>query len=173
MKLSAILPVSIRGSYDVDDLGRVELLFRSLSAFAESNMFDQFLIVCPNNEVNILEEKCLKWSSLNIKVVSEDVLVPEFAFYPKMRGWRKQQIIKLAAPRILDCDFFMTFDADILCLKPITKSMLLIEGKAIMQYEMRSRHPKWWKSSARILDMSGNVGDVEKGYGNNSCYSFK
>lgn len=163
MKLSAILPLCIRGSYDIDDLGRTEILFKSLSTFAEPNLFNEFLIVCPDNEVEIVKERCLKWSELNIRVVSEDVLVPELKAYPKVRGWRKQQMVKLAAPRMLDCDFFVTFDADIICLKPITKDQLLPGGKALLQYELRSRHPKWWNSSARILNTSGNFGDTKKG----------
>jgi len=163
MKLSAVLPLCIRGSYDIDDLGRTEILFKSLVTFAKPGLFEEFLIVCPDNEVEIIKEKCLKWKKLNIKVVSEDVLVPELKKYPNVRGWRKQQMVKLAAPRFLDCDYFVTFDADVVCLKHISKDNLLPDNKAILQYELRSRHPKWWKSSARILKMSGNVGDPLKG----------
>jgi len=163
MKLSAVLPLCIRGSYDIDDLGRTEILFKSLSAFAEPGLFNELLIVCPNDEVEIIKEKCLKWQKLNIRVVSEEVLIPELKKYPHVRGWRKQQMVKLATPRMLDCDFFVTLDADVICLKPITIEQLLPGGKALLQYEMRARHPKWWHSSARILNMSGNVGDPNKG----------
>jgi hypothetical protein len=163
MKLSAVLPLCIRGSYDIDDLGRTEILFKSLSVFCEPGMFEEILIVCPDNEVEIIKEKCIKWNKLPIKVVSEEVLIPELKAYPHVRGWRKQQMVKLAAPRLLNCDFFVTFDADVICLKKITKDMLLPNGKALLQYEQRSRHPKWWKSSSRILNMSLNIGDPEKG----------
>lgn len=163
MKLSALLPLCIRGSYDIDDLGRTEILFKSLSVFSEKDLFNEILIVCPDNEVDIVKEKCTKWKKLNIRVISEEVLVPELKAYPNVRGWRKQQMVKLAAPRMLDCDFFVTFDADVICLKPITKELLLPKGKAILQYEMRSRHPKWWRSSSRILKMSTNIGNPEKG----------
>ena len=146
MKLSAVLPLCIRGSYDIDDLGRTEILFKSLTTFAEPNLFNEFLIVCPDNEVEIVKQRCLKWSKLNVKVISEEELIPEFVDHKNVRGWRKQQMIKLAVPRMLDCDFFVTFDADIICLKPISKETLLPNGKALIQYEMRSRHPKWWRS---------------------------
>lgn len=163
MKLSAILPLCIRGSYNIDDLGRTEILFKSLSVFAESKLFDEILIVCPDNEVDIITDKCTNWSKLNIHVVSEEILIPELKTYPHVRGWRKQQMIKLAAPRMLDCDYFVTLDADAICLKPISQNNLLPNGKALLQYELRSRHPKWWRSSARILNMSVNIGDPEKG----------
>ncbi|WP_320019366.1 DUF6492 family protein [Labilibaculum manganireducens] len=163
MKLSALLPLCIRGSYDIDDLGRTEILFKSLSVFAEPNLFDEFLIVCPDNEVDIVKEKCTKWKKLNIRVISEEELVPELKSYPNVRGWRKQQMVKLAAPRMLDCDYFVTFDADVICLKPLTKEILLPKRKAILQYEMRSRHPKWWRSSSRILNMSTNTYNSKKG----------
>ncbi|WP_321298565.1 DUF6492 family protein [Marinifilum fragile] len=163
MKLSAVLPLCIRGSYDIDDLGRTEILFKSLSVFAEPNLFDEFLIVCPSNEVEIIYNKCSKWQNLNVRVVSEEDLIPELKKYPHVRGWRKQQMVKLAAPRMLDCDFFVTFDADAVCLKHISKENLLPNGKAVLQYEKRSRHPKWWKSSSKILKMSLNIGDLEHG----------
>lgn len=163
MKLSAVLPLCIRGSYDIDDLGRTEILFKSLSAFTEDNLIEEFLIVCPDNEVEIIEKKCTKWTKLNIRVVSEEILIPELKNHRNVRGWRKQQIVKLAAPRMLDCDYFITFDADVICLKHINKEILLPEGKALLQYEPRSRHPKWWRSSSRILNISGTIGDPNKG----------
>lgn len=163
MKLSAVLPLCIRGSYDIDDLGRTEILFKSLSTFSEPGMFEEILIVCPDNEVEIIKEQCVKWDKLPIKVVSEEVLIPELKAYQNVRGWRKQQMVKLAAPRMLDCDFFLTLDADVICLKNISKDKLLPNGKALLQYELRSRHPKWWKSSSQILNMSLNIGDQEKG----------
>lgn len=159
MRLGAVLPLCIRGSYDIDDLGRTEILFKSLRAFAQPGLFEEFLIVCPPDEVEIIQQRCQKWSHLNIKVVSEEVLVPELAKHRHVRGWRKQQMVKLAAPRMMSVDFYVTFDADAICLKHISKDILVPNGKALLQYEARALHPKWWTSSAHILKMSPDVGD--------------
>lgn len=154
-----MLPLCIRGSYDIDDLGRIEILMRTLTAFSDPDMFGTFLVVTPPEEVDLVTEKCLKWPQFNMQVLSEEALVPELANYRHIRGWRKQQIVKLAVARIMPEKFYMTFDADVICLKPICYDDLIVDGRAILQYEMRAQHPKWWKASARILGMDPNIGD--------------
>lgn len=163
MTIGAVLPLSIRGSYDVDDLGRTEILFKSLAAFSEPNLFSKFLVVTPPEEVVEVTRRLEKWSQFNPVVMSEEVLVPELSKYPEMRGWRKQQIVKLAAQKEFSDDFYITFDADVICLKPLTLSKLIVDGKALIQYEQRSQHAKWWKASSRLLKMSSNIGDTEIG----------
>lgn len=163
MTIGAVLPLSVRGSYDVDDLGRTEILFKTLDAFCEPGMFSKFLIVTPPDEVQIVSEKVQKWSQFNPVVMSEEDLVPELAKHSQMRGWRKQQIVKIAAHQQFTDDFYITFDADVICLKPLSIDKLIDQGKALLQYEPRAFHPKWWKSSARLLRMSADVGDTSKG----------
>lgn len=163
MTIGAILPLSIRGSYDVDDLGRTEILFKTLAAFSEPGLFSKFLVVTPPNEVEEVTKRLRSWSQFNPVVMSEEELVPELANYPHMRGWRKQQIVKLAAQTQFDDDFYITFDADVICLKPLSLNKLIVEGKALIQYEQRSQHAKWWKASARLLKMSANIGNTEIG----------
>lgn len=163
MNLGAVLPICIRGSYDIDDLGRSEILFKSLSAFCEPGLFAEFLVVTPDDEVDIVAERCEKWHQFNIKVISEEVLCPELKNHRHVRGWRKQQMVKLAAPRKLTTPYYVTFDADAICLKPLSKSLLIPNGKALLQYEKRALHPKWWTHSARILKTSANVGDTQLG----------
>lgn len=163
MKLGAVLPLCIRGSYDNDDLGRLEILFRSLTAFADPELFGTFLVVTPPDEVSIVAKRCERWSHLGLKIISEEELVPEFVKHRHVRGWRKQQMIKLAAARLLKEEFFITFDADVICLKPITWDKLIVDGRALLQYEARALHPKWWKSSARLLHMSPDVGNTDVG----------
>lgn len=163
MTLGAVLPLSIRGSYDVDDLGRTEILFKTLSAFSLPDTFGTILIVTPPHEVETVRERCQRWSQFNIEVMSEEELLPELKSHQQVRGWRKQQMVKLGAARVLSEDFFLTLDADVVCLKPIGLHNLFVDGRAILQYEDRSLHPKWWQSSARLLDMSPNVGDPDVG----------
>jgi hypothetical protein len=163
MTIGAILPLSVRGSYDVDDLGRTEILFKTLDAFCEPGLFSKFLVVTPPDEVDIVTEKVKRWSQFNPVVISEEELVPGLKKHRHMRGWRKQQLVKIAAHQAFEDDFYITFDADVICLKPLTINKLIDDGKAMLQYEPRAFHPKWWKSSARILKMSSEIGDTSKG----------
>ncbi|WP_017444396.1 DUF6492 family protein [Gayadomonas joobiniege] len=164
MSLGAVLPLSVRGSYDVDDLGRTEILLKSLSEFTPSGFFNCFLIVTPPDEVEVVRKRIQPWSErFPIRVESEETLVPELKKHRHIRGWRKQQLVKLAAANYLPDGFYLTFDADVICLRPIKESQLIINNKAIIQYEKRALHPKWWRSSARILKVSTKLGDPEIG----------
>jgi hypothetical protein len=163
LTISAVLPLTIRGSYDVDDLHRADILFQSLTTFAAPGTFSSFLIVTPPDETTAVERHYARWSELPIRVISEEVLVPELAAHRHVRGWRKQQMVKLAAARQIEEDFFLTLDADVIALRPFSVADLIIDERALIQYELRSQHPKWWRSSARLLDMDPDVGDAEIG----------
>jgi hypothetical protein len=163
MAISAVLPLKASGSYDVNDLKRAHILFTSLQTFVEPGLISELFVIVPAAEVELVTKEYAVWQSLNIKVMAEDDLLPEFKKYPKMRGWRKQQLLKIAIANLVENEFYLTLDADVICLKPLDESKLVIDGKALLQYEQRAQHPKWWKSSARILKMNPDVGPKELG----------
>lgn len=163
MSISAVLPLKASGSYGANDLRRGHILFSSLSVFAEEGLFSAFYIVTPEDEVDLVRETYACWTRFKIEVISEHALVPELAKYPNMRGWRKQQIIKLAIASKIQTDYYMTFDADVICLKPLTKQVLFPKGKGILQYESCRQHPKWWKSSSRILKLGRRYQGMQQG----------
>jgi hypothetical protein len=162
-KLDAILPLKIDGSYGVEDLRRTDILMASLSAFFEPNTFSTFLIVTPGDEVAAVRDYLSRWTSLPIEVMAEEKLVPELLRFPGLRGWRKQQLVKLASSRELCSEFCVTFDADVFSTRPTSRSDLLPGGRALIQYESRGLHPRWWASSARLLALRKDVGDPKRG----------
>lgn len=163
MAISAVLPLKASGSYDVNDLKRAHILFTSLQNFVAAGTISEIFVLVPAIEVELVQQEYACWRSLNIKVMAEDDLLPEFKKYPKMRGWRKQQLLKIAIANLVENEFYLTLDADVICLKPLDESKLVIDGKALLQYEQRAQHPKWWKSSARILKMNPDVGPKDLG----------
>ncbi|MBJ92415.1 MAG: hypothetical protein CL577_07415 [Alteromonadaceae bacterium] len=158
MAISAVLPLKACGSYDVNDLKRAHILFTSLSTFMAPGLISELFIVVPEQEVELVKQEYARWQALNIIVLSEDELLPEFKRYPKMRGWRKQQLVKIAIADKVANEFYLTLDADVVCLKPLTEQQLIVDGKALLQYEQRAQHPKWWRSSARLLGISADIG---------------
>jgi len=162
-KLDAILPLKIDGSYGVEDLGRADILMASLSAFFEPNTLSTFLVVTPSDEVAAVRDYLSRWPNLPIEVMAEEQLVPELLHFSGLRGWRKQQLVKLASSRVLGSEFCLTFDADVFSTRPTSLDDLLPGGRALMQYESRALHPRWWASSARLLSLSKSVGDPERG----------
>ena len=136
-KLDAILPLKIDGSYGVEDLRRTDILMASLSAFFEPNTLSTFLVVTPGDEVAAVRDYLSRWTSLPIEVMAEEKLVPELLRFPGLRGWRKQQLVKLASSRELCSEFCVTFDADVFSTRPTSRSDLLPGGRALIQYSMQ------------------------------------
>ena len=106
--LDAILPLKVDGSYGMDDLRRTDALMASLSAFFSPRLLSQLLVVSPKREVPAVRAYLSRWQALPIDVMAEEDLVPELQRYPKLRGWRKQQLVKLAAGRALTADYCLT-----------------------------------------------------------------
>ncbi|MBM26926.1 MAG: hypothetical protein CME58_00950 [Halieaceae bacterium] len=161
--LDAILPLKVDGSYGLDDLHRTDVLMASLSAFFEPELLRTFLVVSPAQEVSAVRAYLSQWRSIPVEVMAEEDLVPELCRYPKLRGWRKQQLVKLAASRVLTSDYCLTFDADVFSTCPTSRADLLPGDKALLQYESRSLHPRWWASSACLLGVDQSVGDPRRG----------
>ena len=86
MKFGAVLPLSIRSSYDNEGLARADILFRSLSAFCEPGVFGAFHVVTPPYETEHVAERCERWPQFDIKAVSEEDLVPELKQHRHIRG---------------------------------------------------------------------------------------
>ena len=118
------------GSYGVEDLRRTDILMSSLSEFLAPKTLTTFLVVTPGAEVAAVKDYLSCWSSLPIEVMAEEDLVPELVRYAGLRGWRKQQLVKLASSRVLSSEFCLTFDADVFSTRPTSLQELLPGGKA-------------------------------------------
>lgn len=162
-QLDAILPLKSDGSYGVEDLRRTDILMASLSAFFKPKTLNTFLVVTPGDEVAAVRDRMSCWPNLPVEVMAEEELLPELVRFPSLRGWRKQQLVKLASSRVLGSAFCLTFDADVFSTRPTTLDDLLPGGRALIQYERRALHPRWWASSARLLSLRKSVGDPERG----------
>ena len=66
-------------------------------------------------------------------------------------------LIKLGAIKIIENEFFLTLDSDLICLQKINSNQLIIDGKAILNYENKNKHIDWWESSAKILSVPLDV----------------
>ena len=151
MPIGAVFPLSIEGSYGVDDLRRARLLLRSLQHFAPDGLFERFLVVVPDHQISEARSTLDRWRTFGVELVPEEEMLPSFQRFRHVRGWRKQQLIKIAAAAELDTDYFVTFDADIVATKPLDEAELLPGGRALTQYCYLDEHPNWWASSARVL----------------------
>jgi hypothetical protein len=150
--LSAVLPIKLSNQPMEGDLERAEMLFKTLQSFAaEERVFQKVVIVAAGNELGRIQKVLGGYSCFDFDYVDEDHLVPEFRKHPSVGGWTRQQVIKLAANRVVETPYYLTLDCDVLCTKRLSLEGLLPGGRALLQLGSKDIRPTWWTSSAQIL----------------------
>ena len=151
-RLDAVLPLTLA------DAERAELLFRTLDRFFEPP--GTCLVVAPDAQV---EELRMRVPRRRCVVVPETALVPELRrrqvsgrLKARLRvggpahGWHVQQLVKLAAADVVGTPFYLTLDADVLCVRPTTIDDLVVGGRAVAQITP-PHHPEWNDAAEAIL----------------------
>ncbi len=162
-QLTAVLPLRATGRGDEQDLERVKILIASLKQFAEPDLFSKFIIISPKAELDFIERTLQPMMPFELVVVDECELLPQLRKYPKMGGWTKQQLIKLAASTLVETVYFLTFDADVICTKPLSREILLPKGLGLVHKSNKQDHPHWWQASASCLNVDPKL--TEPGIG--------
>src|ERR1700761_221703 len=159
-KLSAILPIKTKGRHYADNIGRCDILFSSLRKFTPPETFDRFLIIVPHDEYEDMKGYAKAWSDFPIEIIDESQhmqVFGEFNQRHQIRGWHRQQIIKLYTPAWIDTEYFMIFDPDCFATHPFTAETLLPGGKALTYLQPRLREPHLWRPSAGLLQQDPHV----------------
>ena len=158
--LDAVLPLRAR------DYGRFQILDRSLRRnFRDLNRCWV---------VTMDAEECELRSRIGgppYRVLPESAIVPEIAAYRALyrgwyattvgariakgrydaTGWFVQQLVKLAISDRVESEFYLTLDADVICMKPVGYDDLVESGRAIANLRSEDVHPDWYASAERIL----------------------
>jgi hypothetical protein len=154
--LSGLLPVKVSGRHYSENLARLDILMSSLLRFAPT-LLDELLVVVRNDEIDQIAPYFDRWPELPVRLIVEDEHFAAFRRFSRpwqIRPWQRQQIIKLNAPALTDADFVLTLDPDVLARQPVARELILPGGRALLEPEPRSVHPRWWRDSADLLDVS-------------------
>jgi len=142
-KIDAVLPLT------EGDLERSKALLLTIEYFFTD--IGTLWIVVPDKQRDKIASELQK---PNYKIIPESQLVPELKFYRNKKiGWQIQQLLKLAIAKLIESDFYLTFDADVLCLKPVCYDDLIISGRALANVSNHDWHPTWYAWSERVLDI--------------------
>ncbi len=147
--MQAILPLKISGDWQEHDLERARILVRSIDHFWQGEEF-RLVIVARREELGIIRQN-ISSEKFQIDIIVEDDLLPVLKLFPHSSGWMKQQLIKLAAFKIISGTFFLTLDADLICTKPLYDGRFVVDGRALNDWDKRSVHANWWAGSSDFL----------------------
>jgi hypothetical protein len=148
--IDAVLPLLAR------DLERSKILLDSLRLFRD---LGTLWVIARADEQAHLERSI---GDGHIRFLSEEEVVPELKAYrwlhwvrnrgrSSISGWYVQQLAKMSMADRVDTDFYLTLDADVICMKPVGYDDLIANGRAINQRTREDRHPDWYRWAERVL----------------------
>ena len=87
----------------------------------------------------------------------QDQIEPLLQQVKGLNGWKKQQVLKIAASTFVNTPFYLTLDADVVCAKPLIYSDFISGGRGLVQLDGKCglssafNRSSWWSAAARIL----------------------
>lgn len=151
--LDAVLPLTLR------DAPRARILVESLRVFAPG--IGTLWVVTPDADVAAVESIL---AGPPVRVLPETEVLPELPFYRRAfrasvalrrrpQGWYLQQLVKMSGPDFVRSDFYLTFDADVFCTRPLRTDDLVRDGRAVCQRTRDDVHADWYAWSERVLGL--------------------
>jgi hypothetical protein len=155
-KFDAVLPLTLA------DYERFRVLDYSVQRFFEC--LNVLWIVTKDAEY---KEMSTRIRERSYEIVPESSLIPELKYYkPIMRpiasvrlrknqrlGWFVQQLVKMAVAPSVETDFYMTLDADVVCVKPVKFDALVRDGRGVTNTTNEDWHGEWYGWSEKVLGM--------------------
>lgn len=148
------------------DLERCALLAESVARFATSDY--RHVVIAPRSDRRAFEER-LKPHGASV-LLQEDLLPSWLVRVPRsrkwqlspvgwpVRGWVRQQVIKLAYACLSSADAILFVDSDICFVRPFDTGLVLrADGKVRLLCEPgvgdQEPHHQWYRRSARMLGL--------------------
>lgn len=144
MWLDGVLPLTLR------DAARAELLFESLAL--NFSGLRRIWVVCPDaQQAEIAARYGAQRYPFELRVESELKVVPEFALKLRQSGWFRQQVIKLAIFERIESEIYLTFDADVVCARPVSAEQLAGSGRGACFLIQQDDFDYWYKRVEQVL----------------------
>jgi Family of unknown function (DUF6492) len=153
--LDAVLPLTAADSL------RAQILFRSLDAFFQP--LGTCYVVAPDRDAAAVRAAVPDGRYV---VLRDSEVIPEIGYFrtaarlraklhlvgPPFHGWYVQQLVKLAIADRVATPFYLTLDADVICVRPTSYEDLVRDGRALVQ-TTTPNHPEWNDDAERVLGL--------------------
>lgn len=167
-----------------DDVGfpRLGSLTASLRKFCAPDAVAEMLLLAPTSDRHVFETHAA-FASLPFawRVIDDSGLLSRptkhFKRYTPRREWaenggrgvnyRVQMLLKIAVATLVQTEYYLTLDCDVLAVQPITFDALVPGGRGLVQgepfpYEQR-HEPGWWHAAEVALRARGCLTPAEGG----------
>lgn len=150
-QLSFVMPLSLREQFtdasswrdevNKDAEARVRLFLRSFTRLFCQDDLCEFIIVSPDDQCAAVrdivaavtrDQRYLVLAESGVTSAMDGVLK---ANVDGLGGWYAQQIIKLAAHRIVRTSHYFVIDSDLVCIRPCSYASFIVNGRALLNIE--------------------------------------
>ena len=135
---------------------------KTFEQFLDTTYLDRFIIVCPEKDINHYFE-LLATSKICFDVIGEEHILNDNL--ANVKGWYKQQLIKLSIHLCVNTPIYLTIDSDMYLNQMLSKDDLIHNNKFKYSSEpwqtinnsLYSTNSNWWLNSAKILDIDKSI----------------
>ena len=148
-RIEGVVPIRMR------DFERFRILARSLTTFFPT--LGHLWVVTPPADCEAVERSIRADALLPAfpwTVLDETALVPELRVFRHLKGWYRQQLVKLAIAERVESAHYITFDADVVCTRPVSGADLVIEGRVPCAVLPEDAHPDWYAGAVAVLGLA-------------------
>ncbi len=160
--LEAVVPVRLSGDKEQHAAARFGMLLDSLSRRWSDPAPLRLSVIGMPGELPALRAVAGTRPNLDLAFVDErDVLGDLRAL--ALGGWFKQSLIKLLFAQVCQADAYLYLDNDVICVRPLSRSDLLKDGRVVTGWEPKNVHPGWWDGARKMLGRAAS--DRKSGLG--------
>jgi hypothetical protein len=144
-KVDAVVPLTLK------DYDRFEILRKSCNRFLGG--LGTCWVVTPDREAGTLSDLI---HDERFRVVPETDVVPEFSLFRSIPGWYKQQLIKMAIATAIETPFYLTLDADVICVRQTDTADLVKQNRAachLIPGSLSRGKARWYEWAEATLNL--------------------
>lgn len=146
---SLVLPVRLTKKRNEREY-LTQLLLPSLERFLDPQA--RLIVVAPDGQLDTVRELFSRLPRHTVRCLADSAVTPDVP--DDVKGWRRQQMIKLMVAQQVDTPHYVTLDADVFLLRPVTSDTLLRDGRLVINLAPASRQAEWWRASADLLGVA-------------------
>ena len=147
--LTLCILLSIIGRKNKNNIVRANMLLKSLAKFSQEDL--PVYLISPRDAINYIKSKLNTYNNLQYTFISDEDIMPEICNYRHINSWYIQQVLKLLVNKFLDTEFYMLFDADVLCCRDFSSSSFINNHRSYVSYTRAKNCFDWTRGSAMLL----------------------
>jgi hypothetical protein len=149
---TGVLPLAAKTHGEAGEIDRAAFLLSTLDRRWQDKTPLRLIIVAPSDDVPAIGNALQSTPRVQVDLRTEEEFFDRDEAFQALPGWWKQQVIKLVVPAVLRLGPYLTFDADVVCLRDFDGRTFVREGQLVSQWYRQYRNG-WWAATARFLGL--------------------